>query len=112
MHQVHHPDQVDVDGVDPGLHRETGREWGDARVGDDDVEAPEFADAGIDGGGQADPVAHIGDRRVGALTFLFDQARGFVEVLRTGEGIAVGLDVLTEVDGDDVGALGCQHSGV
>ena len=43
VHQVHHADQVDVDGVDPRLHRAPCRERGDAGVGDHDVELPNSA---------------------------------------------------------------------
>jgi hypothetical protein len=39
------------------------------------------------------------------LAGLFDQPSGLVEVLRRGQGISDGVDVVAQVDGDDVGTL-------
>ena len=44
-----------------------------------------------------------------ALPFLLDQPGGLVEVLGPGQRVLVGLDVLADVDGDDVGALGGEQ---
>ena len=40
---------------------------------------------------------------------LFDEPHGLVEILGTGERVFVGLDVLAQVHGDDVGALGGEQ---
>ena len=71
---------------------------------------PNSATPAIDRGRQRRAVADVGDLGVRALAFLFDQPRGLVEVLGPRERILVGLDVLADVDGDDVGALGGQQS--
>src|SRR6202012_2188976 len=44
------------------------------------------------------------------LALFLDQTSGFVQVFRPGQRVLVGFDVLAQVDRDDVGALGGEHS--
>ena len=110
MHEVEDAEQVDVDRVDERLRRKARGQRTDAGVGDHDVELAELGDTAIDRGGQRRAVADVGDLGVHALAFLLDQPGGLVEVLRPRERILVGLDVLADVHGDDVGALGGKQS--
>ena len=50
-------------------------------------------------------VAHVDLRRDDALPRLLDELRGLLEVLRRRHRVADRREVLTPVDGDDVGAL-------
>src|ERR1700712_18075 len=112
MHQIEHTDEVDVDGIDEGLLRTTFGQRRDAGVGQNDVELAEFSDTGVDGSGQRHAVTDVGDHGKGSAAFLLHQTCGLIEVLRPGQRVVVGGDVLAQIDGDDVGALGGQKSGV
>ena len=112
MHQVEHPTEVHIDRIGERLRRQTRRQRADAGVGDHDVEVAEFGDAPVDRGRQCRPVPDVGDRGDDALTLLLDETSGFVEVFRPGQWVLVGLDVLAEIHGDDVGALGGEHARV
>ena len=70
----------------------------------------ELGDAAVDRSRQGGAVADVGDLGVRALAFLLDQPRSLVEVLGPRERILVGLDVLADVDGDDVGTFGGEQS--
>ena len=69
----------------------------------------ELGHAAVESRRQRRPVADVGNLGVDALAFFLDQARGFVEILRPGQRVLVGLDVFTEVDRDDVGTLGGER---
>ena len=110
MNEVHYAEQVDVDRVDERLRRQAGGHRADTGIGDHDVEVTELGHAAIDRRRQGRAVADVGDLGVSALAFLLHQPGCLVEILRPCERILVGLDVLADVHGDDVGALGGQQS--
>ena len=103
------PTQVHVDRVDERLRWKARGQRADAGIGDHDVEATELGHTSIDRRGQRRAVTDVGDLGVRALSLLLHQPGGLVEVLGPREGILVGLDVLADVDGNDVGALGGKH---
>ena len=109
MDEVHDTDEVHVDRVDERLRRKAGGHRADACIGDHDVELAELGDAPIDRRGQRRTVADVGDLGERALALLLDQPGGLVEILGPRERVLVGLDVLADVHGDDVGALGGQQ---
>ena len=77
----------------------------DAGRRDDDVELAQLGDAVFEGRPQLAGVAHVDLRRDDALAGLLDELRGLLEVLRCRHRVADRREVLTPVDGDDVGAL-------
>ena len=100
-----HADEIHIDGVDESLRRKARGQRADTGVGDDDVELPELGDPAIDRRRECGAVADVGDLGVDTPAFLLHESRGLVEVLRSGERVLVGRDVLADVDGDDVGAF-------
>src|ERR1700760_1338322 len=112
VYQVEHAAQVDVDSVGGRLRRQSRGERADTGVGDHHVEVTEFGNTPVDGRGKCRAIPDVGDRGDDALAFLLDQTGGFVEVFRSGKRILVGLDVFAQVDRDDVGTLGGEHSRV
>ena len=72
---------------------------------DDDVELAQLGDAVVEAPLQLAGVAHVDLRRDDALPGLLDELGGLLEVLRRRHRVADGVEVLTQVDGDDVGAL-------
>ena len=78
----------------------------DACVGDDDVQPAQLIDAGVDRCLERVVVAHVDLGGVDAAVVALDQIRGLGQVLRCGQrDPAFGDNWLTDVDGDDVGAL-------
>ncbi len=98
-------DQVGVDAVGPGLHRWLAFHGGDTGLGHDDVDLAELGQAGVERLLELAGLADIGLRGDDAAARLLDEARGLFEILRCGQRIADGVEVLAQVDGDDVGAL-------
>src|SRR6202022_40799 len=81
---------------------------GDSRVGYDDVQTTEFVEACLQCGGQRCGIAHVtlagDDARAGVLHEL-DRRR---QVAGGGHRIGNRCDLVTQIDGDDVGPLGGQ----
>ena len=110
---VHHAEQVDVGGVDEvGGVRVTQRHGQDAGVGDDDVEASEVGEAGLERVTQLGPLPHVGLAGDDAPAQLLDRSLGLGEVLGRGEGVVVRVDLTADVDGDDVRPLLRHPDGV
>ena len=84
----------------------------DAGVGDDDVQPAELLDARVDRGLQRVVVAHVDLGGVDAAVVALDQVCGLGQILRGGQRNLNALDLLTDVDGDDVGAFLRQPHGV
>ena len=66
---------------------------------------PELGDAVLEDRLQLGRVTHVDLRRDNALSGLFDELRGLLEILRRGHRVADRREVLTAVDRDDVGAF-------
>ena len=110
---VHHADQVDVGRVHEVLGvRRGGGHRHDAGVGHDDVEAAEVRHSGIERFAQLGPLAHVGLLRHDATPALLHEPFGFGQVLGRRQRVAIGLDVVADVDGDDVRPLLCHADGV
>ena len=77
----------------------------DAGVGDDDVQPAQLLDAGVDRGLERVVVAHVDLGGVDAAVVALDQIRGLGQILRCRQRNLHAVDLLTDVDGDDVGAL-------
>ena len=108
FHRLPDAAEVDVDHVRPvalaGLvERRTA--VADSRVGDDDVQPAELLDARVDGCLQRVEVAGVDLRGVDPAVVPLDQIGGLGQVLRRGQRNLNAVDLLTDVDGDDVGAL-------
>src|SRR5699024_1067821 len=71
----------------------------------DDVQAAQLGDAVLERGLQLRGLAYVRLGRDHALAGLLDEGRGLLEILRRGHRVADGVDVLTEVNRDDVGAF-------
>ena len=59
----------------------------------------------LDGGLQLRPLPHVGLDRDDPAVVLLDQAGGLLQVIRRGERVTDGLDIMAQVDGDDVRAF-------
>ena len=112
FHGLPHTAQVDVDHVGPvffaGLVQRLAA-VADACVGDDDVQSAQLLDTGVDRRLERVVIAHVHLGGVDAAVVALDQIRGLGQVLRRGRrNPAFGDNRLTDIDGDDVGALFCQ----
>ena len=103
-HGVHDADQVHVGGVHE-VHGVRGAHGHDPGVGHDDVEVAELADTLFEDRLQLVPVANIGLAGDDPAAVVLDRLRRLFQILRRGQRVQVGLDLLADVDGDDVGAL-------
>ena len=78
----------------------------DAGIGDDDVEPAHLFDARVHRGLQRVVVADIDLGGVDPPVVPLDQIRGLGQILRRGCGDQIDcVDLLTDVDGDDVGTF-------
>ncbi len=109
LHGVVHSGQVDVDDVAPTVHSALHRR--DTGIGDDDVHAAELVDSGLQRRRQARLIANIGLPRDDPRAGVLDQFDGLREVLGRRQRVRDRGDLLTDVDRDDVGALGGQPHG-
>jgi hypothetical protein len=78
----------------------------DPGVGHDDVEVAQFVDAIGDRLPHRGALADVADRGVASHRFLFDESRGFLEVLGPRQRVGVALQVRADVQRDDAGSLG------
>src|ERR1700729_858554 len=72
----------------------------------------ELADTLLQHGLELVPVPDIGLPGDDAAAEVLDRLRRFLQVLRGGQGVQVGLDLLADVDGDDVGTFLGQPDGM
>src|SRR4051794_37003157 len=86
--------------------------WQDACVGEHEVDPAEFGDTIGHRCLQPSEVADIALFRHDATTRLLDQIHGFVEVLRRGHLIPDAVDLATQIERDDVGALFGESDGM
>src|SRR5689334_1408975 len=115
FHRLPHPTEVDVDHVCPvalaGLvQRRTA--VADAGVGDDDVQPAELLYARVHCGLQSVEVASVDLGGVDATVESLDKVGGFGQVLGRRQRNLHAVDLLTDVDGDDIGALFGQPNSV
>ena len=108
FHRLPHAAEVDVDHVGPvalaGLVQRRAA-VADARVGDDDVQPAQLLDARVDRGLERVVVADVDLGGVDAAVVALDQIGGLGQVFRRGKRNRDAVDLFTDVDGDDVGAL-------
>ena len=109
FHRLPHPRQVDVDHLRPvffaGLVQRVAA-VADACVGHDDVQPAQLLDAAVHGGLQGVVVTHVDFGRVDPAIMALDEVGGLGQILgRRCRNRGVLHDRLTDVDGDDVGAL-------
>ena len=88
------------------------RQRRDPRVGEHDIEATQFLQAAIQGGGECIEVTNVGLVGHDATVLPLDQAHRLIKIGCTGKGIGDGIDVLAQVHGDDVHASLGQGHGV
>ena len=103
-----HAAEVDVDHVGPvALARLVERRAAiaDACVGDDDVQPAHLLHAGVDRGLERVVIPHVDLGCVDATVVALDQIRGLGQVFGGGQRNLNTVDLLTDVDSDDVGAL-------
>ena len=103
---IHHTDQVNVNRV-----LEVNRVWishchgKNSRIGANCGESTEFLDALCQCVGKLLSVAHVSLEGQALPTRFFYECLGLLKIVPTRHWIRVGLNVLTNVDGDDVGTL-------
>ena len=108
-HRIEHADEVNVDSVDE-VHtvRISQRHRKNARVGHDDVEAPEFGDAPLDGGAQLIARADVGLDGYRTPAGLLDKGHGLLEVLAAGQRVRIAVDRPADIDNHDIRAFFSQ----
>ena len=84
--RVEDPDEQCVQGREVGVDRIIP-EYGDARVGDHDIEMAEFCDAVVDHALDCLPVGDVGDSGNDAPVQLLHEGHGLLEVIGTGHGV-------------------------
>ena len=85
----------------------------DTSIGDNDIEATEAVDAFGHGCIKRSLIANIGHMGDDPATFLLDHSSGLVQVFLGCRFVGnVGKDRCAGIDGDDVGALGGEPSGM
>ena len=110
-HRVEHAGQVDVDHLVPLLRRHLPGDGprADPGVRADDVDPAELGQAGLDRPLELGKRADVGDRLDRAAAGRLDLFHGGVEIVLGRQLVGEGLEgIRADVDGDHVGALGCE----
>ena len=77
----------------------------DAGVRDDDVEPTKLGERGLEDFAQLSPLAHVGLLCDNSAPKLLDLSFCLRQIVGRRQGIAIRFDVVTDVDGDDVGTF-------
>ncbi len=104
--RVVHAGEVDVDDVAPAVF--TREHWGDAGVGDDDVEPAEFVETRLQRCTQRLFIANISLLRHDSCAGVLDELDRGGEVVGCCHRVGNRCDLVTDVDRDDAGAVGSQ----
>jgi len=96
-----------IESVLPGLHRvrTASPDWHDARVGEHEVNAPEYSDALLEALAYRRDVSDITDPGDDLGASLLDQSYRLSQVSLCAHGIVDRVDLIANVQADDVDAL-------